>query len=155
MESTMNCTPVVPAPAVPAIADGTIGNVIDQATANLIARVNAVLITGEELMLAAAEVQKLPLQTCNREARTRRLALMFEGRRGKASVVNLRLEAMAQLIRADKIPSCWVRPAIVRDSVFLAAATEPLLLTGKNEPFFDPESFVAFLLEGAEIDGHA
>src|SRR5450755_999674 len=153
----MNSTSVVQTPAVPAIADeiGFLGNTINQRTANLIARVNAVSITGEELLLAAAEVQKLPIQVCNREARTRCLALMFEGRRGKASVVNLRLEAMAQLVAAEKIPSCWVRPNLARDSVFSAAAMGPPLLTGKNEPFFDPESFVAFLLETAEIDGRA
>ena len=153
----MDSTPAVQATSVPAVADeiGFLGNPINQRTANLIARVNAVSITGEELMLAAAEVQKLPLETRNREARTRCLALMFEGHRGKASVVNLRLEAMAQLIAAGKIPSCWVRPNMARDLVFSAAATEPLLLTANNEWFFDPESFVAFLLETAEVDGRA
>ena len=149
--------PAVQTPPVPAVADegGLLGNLITQRAANLIARVNVVSTTGEELMLAAAEVQKLPLETRNREARIRCLAQMFNGRRGKASVVNLRLEAVAQLIRADKIPSCWVRPNMARDSVFSAAATEPLLLNANNEWFFDPESFVAFLLETAEGDGHA
>src|ERR1022692_1586356 len=148
-------TKPAPVPATPAIADGPIGNAIDQVTANLIARVSAVSLTAEDLLLAAAEIQKLPLETCNREARTRCLALMFEGHRGKASVVNLRLEAMAQLIAAAKIPSCWVRPNMARDLGFSAAATEPLLLTANNEWFFDPESFVAFLLETAEVDGRA
>jgi len=156
MESTMNSTPVVQAPAVPAIAEeaGLAGNLINQTTANLIARVNAVSITGEELMLASAEVQKLPLETCNREARTRCFTEMFNGQRGKASVVNLRLEALAQLVHAEKIPSCWVRPTMLRNCVFSAAATEPLLFTANNEPFFDAESFVAFLLE-TEADGRA
>ena len=143
----MSNTSVVQAPAVPAIADDPIGNAIDQATANLIARVNVVSTTGEELMLAAAEVQKLPLETRNREARIRCLALMFEGRRGKASVVNLRLEAMAQLIAAGKIPSCWLRPNMARDSVFSAAATERLLLNANNAWFFDPETFVASIFD--------
>jgi hypothetical protein len=100
----MYSTSVIQAPAVAAIADeaGSVRNLIDQTTANLIARVNAVSV-----------------------------------------------------IRAGKIPRCWVRPNMVRDSVFSAAATEPLLLTANNEPFFDPESFVAFLLESAEVDGHA
>jgi len=30
---------------------------------------------------------------------------------------------------------------------------EPLLFTPDNEPFFDPESFLALLLESAEADG--
>ena len=153
----MNSTPVVQTPAVPAIAPeaGPVRPLIDQTTANLIARVNAVSLTAEELMLASREIQKLPLETCNREARTRCLALIFNGRRGKAFVVNARLEALAQLIAADKIPSCWARPNMVRDSVFSAAASEPLLFTANNESFFDPESFVAFLLETAEVDGRA
>jgi hypothetical protein len=148
-------TPVGQAPAVPALADGPVGNVIDQATANLIARVNAVSLTAEDLMLASTEIQKLPLETCNREVRTRCLAPMFKGRHGKAFVVNARLEAMAELVRAGKIPRCWILPNMVRDSVYLAAAIEPLLFTANNESFFEPESFVAFLLESAEVDGHA
>ena len=153
----MNSTPAIQAPAVPAMADegSLVSNLIDQAAASLIARVNAVPNTAEELMLASAEIQKLPPESRNREARTQCLVPMFNGRHGKASVVNLRLAAMAQLIRADKIPSCWVRPNMARDSVFSAAATEPLLLNANNEWFFDPESFVAFLLETEEGDGHA
>ena len=151
----MHRTSVVQVPALPAIGDGPVGSVNSQTTANLIARVNVVSTTGEELMLAAAEIQKLPLETRDREARIRCLALMFEWHRGKASVVNLRLEAVAQLIRADKIPSCWVRPNMARVSVFSAAATQPLLLNANNAWWFDPESFVAFLLESAEGDGHA
>jgi hypothetical protein len=151
----MNRKPAVQAPAVPALADGLVSNVIDQATANLIARVNAASVTVEDMFLAAAEIQRLPLETCNRKARTRCLARIFNERRGKAFVVNARLEAMAQLIRAGEIPSCWARPNMVRDSVFSAAASEPLLFTANNESFFDPESFVAFLLETAAVDGHA
>ena len=56
----MNSTPVAQAPAVPDSAEdaGPVGNVIDQATANLIARVNAVSVTVEELMLAAAAIHE-------------------------------------------------------------------------------------------------
>jgi hypothetical protein len=62
---------------------------------------------------------------------------------------------MAQLIRAGKIPRCWILPNMVRDSVYLAAAMEPLLFNTNNESFFEPESFAAFLLESAEVDGRA
>jgi hypothetical protein len=151
----MNSTPAIQTPAVPVVADGPIGKAIDQATASLIARVNAVPLTAEELMLASAEIQKLPLDSRDREARTQCLVEMFNGQRGKASVVNLRLAAMAQLIRAERIPSWWVRPNMARASVFSTAATEPLLLNANNDWFFEPESFVTFLLETAEDDGHA
>ena len=153
----MNRKPAVQPPAVPASADEVrrVGNLIDQTTANLIARVNAVSVTADELMVASAEIHKLPREACNREARIRCLARMFNGLRGTAFVVDFRLEALAQLVSAKKIPSCWVRPNMVRDSVFLAAATEPILFTGNNEPFFDSESFLTFLLETARGDGHA
>jgi hypothetical protein len=153
----MNSTSELQASAVPAIADdiGFLGNPINQRTVNLLARVNAVSTTGDELMLASAEIQKLPLETRSREARTRCLTLMFEGRHGKASVVNLRLEGMAHLIGAGKIPSCWVRPNMARDTAFSAAATEPLLLDANNAWFFEPESFVAFLLVTEAGGGHA
>jgi len=153
----MNSTSVVQTPPVPAVADEASlpWNVINQRTANLIARVNSVSTTGAELMLASAEVQKLPVETCDREERIHCLAQMFEWHPSKASVVNLRLEGMAQLIAAGKIPSCWVRPNMARDTVFSAAATEPLLLDANNAWFFEPESFLAFLLATEEGDGHA
>jgi hypothetical protein len=153
----MDSKPAAQASAVPAVTDetGPVRNLIDQTTANLIARVNAVSLTAEDLMLASAEIHKLPRETSNREARIRCLALMFKGQRGTAFVVNARLEAMAQLISAGKIPGYWVRPGMVRDSVFSAAATQPLLFTADNESFFEPESFVAFLLGTAEVNGHA
>lgn len=38
--------------------------------------------------------------------------------------------------------------------MFLSAANEPILFA-EHESYFDPESFVAFVLENAEVDGHA
>ena len=78
---------------------------------------------------------------------------MFKGQRYKAFAVGSRLEAMARVVRSGKITR-WVLPNIVAEVVFLAAAREPILFT-QNESFFDPESFVAFVLENAAVDGHA
>jgi hypothetical protein len=152
----MDSKPAVQAPAVPVLAEeaGPVGNVIDQATANLIARVNAVSLTAEDLMLASAEIHKLPLATCNREARTRCLAPMFKEQGYKAFAINYRLEAMGRILRSGKLPNCWVLPGMVQEPVFLAAAKEPILFT-KEEPFFEPESFLTFVLENAGVDGHA
>ena len=151
----MNSTPAVQAPAVPAIAEeaGLVRNVIDQATANLIARVNAASVTVEDMFLAAAEIQKLPLETCNREARTRCLARIFSGQNYKVIAVNSRLEAMARVVRSGKIRR-WVLPNIVAEPVFAAAAKAPLLFT-ENEWFFEQDSFVACVLEHSYVDGHA
>jgi hypothetical protein len=149
----MNRKPAVQAPAVPVFADGLVSNVIDQATANLIARVNAASVTVEDMFLAAAEIQRLPLETCNREARTRCLARIFNEQTSKVIAVNFRLEAMALVVRSGKIAR-WVLPNIVAEVVFLAAAKEPILFS-KKEPFFELESFIASVLEHAQVDGHA
>jgi hypothetical protein len=63
LSATTGFTPEVQVPVGPAIADetGRVRNVIDQATANFIASVNAACVTVEEMSLAAAEIQKLPL----------------------------------------------------------------------------------------------
>jgi hypothetical protein len=149
----MNGKLAVQAPAVPFFADGLVSNVIDQAAANLIARVNAASVTVEDMFLAAAEIQRLPLETCNREARTRCLARIFNGQNNKVIAVNFRLEAMALVVRSGKIAR-WVLPNIVAEVVFLAAANEPILFS-KKEPFFELESFIASVLEHAQVDGHA
>ena len=151
----MNSKPVVQAPAVPATADeaGRVRNVVDQATANLIARVNAASVTVEDMFLAAAEIQKLPLETCNREARTRCLSRIFGGQNYKVIAVNARLEAMALVVRSGKIRR-WVLPKIVAEPVFVAAVKAPLLFT-EGEWFFEQDAFVACVLEHADVDGHA
>src|SRR6266567_5441200 len=151
----MGSTPAVQAPAVPAMAEekALVGNVVDQATANHIARVNAVSVTVEDLLVAAAEIQKLPLKDCNREARTHCLARMFKGQGYKAFAVGSRLEAMARVVRSGKIRR-WVLPNIVAEVVFLAAAKEPILFTNK-EWSFESDSFVVFVLEHAAVDGRA
>lgn len=148
-------TPVVQAPAVPANAEdaGPVRDVVDQATANLIARVNAIGVTLDDLLLATAEIQKLPVEICDGETRIRCIAPLFNWHVYKVMAVNARLEAMGKIIRSGKLQH-WVLPNIICEVVFLAAAKEPLLFT-KNESFFDPESFVAFVLENAAVDGNA
>ena len=151
----MDRTPAVVAPAVPAPSDKAIRvrNVLDQDTANHIARVNAVSVTVEDLHLAVAEIQKLPLETCNREARTRCLARVFNWQDYKVVAVNYRLEAMGEVVRSGKIRR-WVLPNLVAEVVFLAAAKAPILFT-ENDWHFDQKSFVELVLDNAEVDGHA
>ena len=110
-------------------------------------------VTVEDMFLAAAEIQKLPLETCNREARTRCLARIFSGQNYKVIAVNYRLEAMAEVVRSGKIRR-WVLPKIVAEPVFVAAAEAPLLFT-EGDWFFEQDSFVACVLEHANVDGHA
>jgi hypothetical protein len=157
----MDSTPVVQAPAVPAIAeDGApVGNVLDQATANRIARANSVSVTVEELILAAAAIHKLPYVERDLRGRTQCLAEMFTGQGYKVLAVFARLEAMVKIIRSGRV-SHWASPEApdggsqVADPVFLAAVSEPILFA-EYESYFEPESFIASVLENAAVDGHA
>jgi hypothetical protein len=132
---------------------GPVSGLVDQAAANLIARVNVVTVTVEDLLLAAAEIQKLPLETCNGETRIRCIAPLFNWHVYKVMAVNARLEAMGQIIRAGEVQH-WVLPNRICEVAFLAAGNEPLLLAN-HYYVFDPESFVAFVLENADVEGHA
>jgi hypothetical protein len=149
----MNSTPAVTSHLSSHVADGLVSNVIDQATADLIARVNATSITVEDMCLAAVEIQTRLLKGCNREARLRCLAQAFAGQEDKVIALNFRLEAMGRVVRSGKIRP-WVLPNIVRDIVF-AAATTALLFCTENQWYFEQDAFVASVLEVAHIDGHA
>ena len=157
----MHSKPAAEAPAVPAMTDedGPVSNAIDQASAEFIARANAVLVSVDDMFLASAEIHKLPVETCNREARTRCLKRVFGERSDMVFVVNARLEAMARLVGAGKLPY-GVLPTgvanlnLIADPVFLAAAKLPLLFRGQ-ESYFEPEPFAVFVLENAKAHGRA
>ena len=107
----MDSTPVVQAPAVPALADYArpVRDVVDQATANRIARANSVSVTVEELILAAAAIHKLPCVERDLRGRTQCLAQMFTGQGYKALAVFARLEGMVKIIRSGQV-SHWASP---------------------------------------------
>ena len=161
MESTVDHPIAVQLPEVPAKteAEARAGNVVDRASLDLMARTNPVRVSLKEILLASVEIHKLPPEARNRKGRTRCLASIFHGQRQKAIAVNARLEAMARLVRGGMIP-CWVLPAaangfqMIADPVFLAAAKVPLLFIGKDA-HFEPAIFVAFVLEHAQVSGHA
>ncbi len=113
--------------------------------AELIARVNAVSVAVDDMLLASREIQKLPLHRCNRDLRTDCLALLFTQQGDKALAIGYRLEAMAGLVRFGKIPR-WVRPNMAATVVFRAAATEAVRFR-ENESFFEAESFTACVRE--------
>lgn len=157
----MDSKPAVPATAVSAIAEAEdrARNVVDPASADLMARSNAISVSVEDIHLASAEIHKLAVEERHGQGRTDCLLQLFRGQRDKAFVVNARLEAMARLVRAGKVP-CWVLPAgadgvhMIADPVFLAAAKVPLLFMEK-ESYFEPVAFVALVLANATVYGHA
>jgi hypothetical protein len=152
MDSTLALQPFHPVPAVAEEA-GLVSNDIDHITVNLVARVNAVSVTAEDMCLAAVRIQTKLRKGCDREARLRCLAQVFNGQEDKVAALNFRLEAMGRVVRSGMIRP-WVLPNIVRDIVFAVAAKAPLLCTGK-QCHFDQGSFVASVLELSHVDGHA
>ncbi len=87
------------------------------------------------------------------------LAKHFPRQHYRAMAADYRLTAMSALIAKNILP-LGVLPQstdgsyMIGESVFEAAALEPLLLRG-NEPFFDTESFRHRVLEFTETDGKA
>jgi len=149
----MNSTPEMQAISVAVAADDLGRNVMDQATANLIARVNAASVTAEDMCLAAVEIQTRLFKGCSRKARIRCLAQFFACQGDKVIALNFRLEAMGRVVRSGRIRP-WVLPNVVRDIVFMTAADAPLLCS-EQQWYFEEDSFVASVLERAHVDGHA
>jgi hypothetical protein len=140
-------------------AEGHAGNSADQTSLDLMARTNPIRFSLDDILLASAEIHKLPPEARNRNGRTRCLASVFHGQRQMAIALNARLEAMARLVAAGKIP-CWVLPLgangfqMIAEPVFLAAAKAPLSFID-GEAYFEPAVFVTLVLEHASVHGHA
>ena len=126
-------------------------NIIDPVDVELIARSNAILVTIDAMWHGSDEIHKLPRKEMNRDGRMDCLTRLFRGRRDKAIIVNSRLEAMSRLINIGKVPYC-VAPMdtagwnSLANSVLFAATELPILFLEK-EPYFEPESFAAFVLK--------
>ena len=132
---------------------------MDQETANVIACLNSVAVSVEDLVLASDEVHHLPPEQRNWEGRTTCVARLFEGQHYKAFAVHSRLQAMAALITSGKLPQAFVDEMgdggrMVAEPIFMAAAKEPILFT-EEAPFFNAESFIEAVLRHSGVDGHA
>lgn len=132
---------------------------MDQDTANLIARLNSVAVSVEDLVLASDEVHNLPPEQRNWEGQTTCVARLFKGQHYKAFAVHSRLQAMAALITSGKLPLPLVAEMsdggrMVAEPIFVAAAKEPILFTEK-EPFFNAESFIETVLRHGGVNGPA
>ena len=132
---------------------------MDQETANVIACLNSVAVSVEDLVLASDEVHHLPPEQRNWEGRTTCVARLFEGQHYKAFAVHSRLQAMAALIISGKLPQAFVDEMgdggrMVAEPIFMAAAKEPILFT-EEAPFFNAESFIEAVLRHSGVDGHA
>lgn len=125
----------------------------------MIACLNSVAVSVEDLVLASDEVHHLPPEQRNWEGRTTCVARLFEGQHYKAFAVHSRLQAMAALITSGKLPQALVDEMgdsgrMVAEPIFMAAAKEPILFT-EEAPFFNAESFIEAVLRHSGVDGHA
>jgi hypothetical protein len=132
---------------------------MDQDIANLIAHLNAVAVSVEDLVLASHEVHKLPPEQRNWEGRTACIARLFKGQHYKVFAVHSRLEALAALITNSKLPLAFAAEMgdggqMIAEPIFVAAAEVPILFTEKG-PFFNVESFIKVVIRHSDVDGYA
>lgn len=131
---------------------------MDQATVNLIARVNTVQVSADDLLLASDEIHNLPPEDRDWEGRAFVVARLFKGEHLKAFAVQSRLEALMELIRAGSL-TAWAPSEAdgshrIAEPVFVAAAKEPILFNDRVA-FFEAGSFVTAILRNADSDGNA
>lgn len=132
---------------------------MNQSLANMAAQLNATRITIDDLLLASREVHKLPPDDQGWEGRLHLMVRLFKGEPDKGLAIENRLMAMSALVASGTLPH-WVLPEApdgsvqISEPVWLAAATEPLLLK-EREAYFEPKSFLERVLSLAEPDGHA
>ena len=132
---------------------------MSRSLANMAARLNAAHITIDDLLFATEEVHKLPPEDRDWEGRLHLMARLFKGEPDKGLAIEKRLAAMSALIGSGSLLH-WALPEAPYDSVkiaepvWLAAASEPLLLT-ERDAYFEPTSFLERVLSLAEPDGNA
>ena len=132
---------------------------MDEATMRAAAEVNSVRVTLEDLLFASEQIHKLPAEDRDWEGRLHLLARLYKGHPDKGLAIKYRLEALANLIASGALPH-WVLPNApdgsvqIAEPVFVAAATQPLLFTGRGA-YFEERDFVSRVLELAKPDGNA
>src|SRR5687768_15671870 len=101
------------------------------AKVKMAAELNAVRVSVEDLLLASAEVHKLPPEDRDWEGRLHLMVRLFPGESLKASAVDLRLTAMSRLVAAGAI-SHWIlaessdASTSMAEPIWKATATAPL-----------------------------
>ncbi|MDD5058276.1 MAG: hypothetical protein PHQ60_10410 [Sideroxydans sp.] len=132
---------------------------MNQSLANMAARLNSAHITIDDLLFVTEEVHKLPPEDRDWEGRLHLTVRLFKGEPDKALAIEKRLVAMSALIDSGSLPH-WALPEApdgsvkIAEPVWIAAATEPLLLT-ERDTYFEPTSFLERVLSLAEPDGNA
>lgn len=132
---------------------------ISQSELDMVARLNSERFSADDLVEISDAVHDIPEDRRDWEGRVFLLAKRFPRQHYRAMAADYRLTAVSALIAKNILPLGVLPQApdgshMVGESVFEAAALEPLLLRG-NEPFFEPESFRRRVLELTDADGKA
>jgi len=128
-------------------------------TSRLQLRINSARVTVEDLRLATETVHNLAPEHRDWEGRAIAMVRLFPDDPDMALAVEHRLLAMSRLIASGRLPG-WAKPegldgsTLVAESVWIAAATEPLIL-GEHEARFDEPSFIDRVLALAGAEGNA
>jgi hypothetical protein len=132
---------------------------ITQSDLDMVARLNAERFSADDLLEISGAVHEIPEENRGWEGRLFLLAKRFRGQHYRAMAADYRLTAMCGLIEKGILPLGVLPQApdgshMVGESVFEAAANEPILIHG-SKPHFEPESFRKRVLEFTDTDGKA
>lgn len=126
---------------------------------NIDERVNAAIVTKEDLLRVTEAVHNLPENERDFEGRTIQMIKMFPKQSDKCMAIDLRIMAMDEMIGLGTLPG-WALPQqedgsfLIAEPVWIAAATEPLVFTEK-EAHFNPKTFLERVLSCATPEGQA
>lgn len=132
---------------------------ITQTDLDMIARLNTERFSADDLLEVSDLIHDLPPEARSWEGRMFILAKRFRGQHYRLMAIDYRLTAMAEIIAKNMLPLGVLPQAAdgshtVSEYVFEAAAVEPILMR-KNDPFFEPNSFLRRVLELSDTDGKA
>lgn len=131
----------------------------DENTKKLIARINAIVITEEEIVEVVEETEEINPEDRNWEASTFMVARLHPGDFEKVGAIVFRMEALTRLLAKAGAPG-WTLPEtadggiLTQEAVFAATAVQPLV-EQDGEVAFEQEAFLQKVLELADLEEQA
>jgi hypothetical protein len=128
----------------------------DDSTRRMIAECNSVPILSEDLTRVVEEVDTSSPETRDMVGHAITAVRLFNGDPDRVQAIMFRLEALVNLLLQEESVTAWTitlpdGSVLTSEPIFGAAATQPLI-ESKGEVAFDRESFLAKVLELAEVD---
>ena len=130
---------------------------MEQAFDTLAARLNAVMVSAEDLLRVSAAIHRLAPEQRSWQTRALCAAQLFGGALSdKAYAVTARLEALGRLVEGGHLPDVFAPCAadgtrLLAEPVFEAAASVPLAGT-TTACQFEPDRFLACVMAHAQVE---